>query len=92
MHLLLLGLLYALGQVSSRRVLHHDVQFHLCSPVDLSELHDVFMVQHLQDLGLFEGGLLLLRSHVRQVYLLYDPLVQSLFVLNQEGSAIGACA
>jgi hypothetical protein len=46
------------------------------------------MIQHLEDLGLFECSLLLFRGNVCQIYLFYHPLLTRLSILNQIGSAI----
>lgn len=81
-----------MGEVSSLRVLHNDVQLALRRPVDLLEPHDVVVLQHLQDLRLLHRCLLFLRRQLRQVYLLYYPQLFGRYLLYQEGATVRSSA
>lgn len=83
-----LGAADAVGEVSARRVLHHDVQLLLGGAVDLLEPHDVLVVQQLQDLRFLLGGFLLVGGEVGEVDLLDHPLRVRLHLPHQEGAPV----
>lgn len=88
----LFGVFDSLSEVALGCVLHDDVEFHPEGAVDLFEADYVQVVQHLQDLGLFLGSLLLLGRQVGQVDLLDHPLLAGEAVLDQEGATVGTAA
>ena len=58
------------GEIASICIIHDDAQLSFLGFVDFSEMNDIRVIEHLQDLGFLDGILLFLLRHARNIYFL----------------------
>ena len=84
---LVLLFLYQARKILTVGEVHYDTQFLFCGNVNLSELYDVRMVQHLMDFGFFLGLLLLCRTHTTHINVLYNNEVSGSIAFTENSGA-----